>query len=67
MIKEKRLLTAPSPKPGFVARPTGKCIFERQNHAATLEVISRPRASCGTSDCAKTNRQLLINYYLKSS
>ncbi|HEX7413120.1 MAG TPA: hypothetical protein VF411_03660 [Bacteroidia bacterium] len=32
-------------KPGFGARPTEICIFERQNHAATSEVISQPTAS----------------------
>jgi len=28
-IKIERI-TAPSPKPGFGTRPTGKCIFEQQ-------------------------------------
>ena len=36
---------APGPKLGFCARPPGKHIFERQNHTATSQVVSRPGAS----------------------
>ena len=42
MVQNRKKLqpTSHTPKPGFGARPTGEYIFERQNHAATLEFIS---------------------------